>query len=327
MPGACAARHRWEKQMAEDNNNVIQTILDGWSAPTNRYIDVEQDSGHTFGGTTNSAIYMGDLSGYADVTLHVRGTVLGYGGAGGTSTTGGTGGRAINAQDQSNLTIVLHSTATLKGGGGGGGKGGAGGYGHNINTWTDKQYDGTLWQYGNNYCGGANYSYDCRRGNSFIGVECNAVYLISGTQVNAEGAVTHSTPYSGGIKSIKSMTYTTTSGGAGGNGGKGQGYDNATADGGSAGVNPAGSAAGNGGTGGAGGNYGSSGNTGSTGNTGAKFNLGAGSGASGYYRASYDWNSYGSSGYGGGAAGYAVENTTGVTVDNSHGASVTGTIE
>ena len=230
------------------------------------------------GGVADTALTVGQFATGSTITINNSGTIVGFGGSAGTSTTGGNGGDAIKA-DYPNQTVTINnlSGSFIYGGGGGGGKGGTGGGG---------QYTSTVVVFdANTYGVNCNNSCFNATGNSFwvcVG-NCEAVPMgKSGTFYNCRQCGYYAT--------------TNTDGGAGGNGGVGQGYAQTQTNG-SAGA-AGGTNAGTGGTGGNGAVYGSNGTTGATGANGNRTS--------------------GLSGSAGGTAGrYLVKGANSVTLNNS----------
>lgn len=232
-----------------------------------------------------------------ELTLDVRGTVSGVGGAANS----GKGGDVIlgnfPGRTGQKLIVNLYSGGIIRAGGGGGGRGGNGGGGY----YTDDQYHlypysryGANWE----WYQGRYQIYLSANGWSALNVGGASTYT-SGGYVYSRGAYVESYGGDGYQISRRLVTPNTvyTGGGAGGNGGRGQGYDGANA-GGSAGA-AGGTNAGAGGTGGTGAGYGGTGNTGNTG--------GAGN------------NGGGLAGAAGGLAGFYINGIANVTLNNLGG--------
>jgi len=109
-----------------NNLNITSSVLSAQgfnsSLPVNVYIN-SQAYGTT---TSNNALYINNLSGWADVTFHINALLRGDGGNGGNSSngSGGAGGPALlihASNTSSKLTIYNNSTIYAGGGGGGGG--------------------------------------------------------------------------------------------------------------------------------------------------------------------------------------------------------------
>jgi hypothetical protein len=268
------------------NANVLSLYTAQYGAPSGaKNVVVNIGSGVTVGATAgNTALTVGQFPTGSTITINNSGNIHGYGGAAGTSTTGGAGGDAINA-NYANQTVVINNqaTGTIRGGGGGGGKGGTGGQG----SYTYNSAGAAFTQYSPEAGYVAIKSANCA--NSYMCIDfgyCYPVYDSFDVIEQTNLYTCHQT--------VVNTAYT--SGGAGGNGGVGQGYNqsNAAGSGGAAG----GTNAGTGGTGGTGAAWGTAGATGNT-------------GASGNYTA-------GSAGSAGGAAGrYLVKGANSVTLNNS----------
>lgn len=243
-------------------NYNIFTAAGSPSAATNVILNIT--SSGLVGGVGATALTVGQFPTGSVITINNSGTIVGYGGAAGTSTTGGNGGDAIKA-DYPNQTVTINnlSGSFIYGGGGGGGKGGTGGGGQYTTTvyLGDGQAGvygcgvSCTWRYGgDSYCG------DCRPDGK--NVYCIACYR---------------------------DVVTNTNGGTGGNGGQGQGYSQTNTNGSAGGAG--GTNAGTGGTGGNGAVYGGNGTTGATGANGNRTSGSAGyaGGTSGRYlvKASY----------------------------------------
>ena len=247
-------------------------------------------------------------------------------GTSGAANSGG-GGSAVYCDPGSSSKVTFVNTGTVYAGGGGGGKGGKGGTGgggrYSYTVWsnvgagngsdddcpgypgrdatnscTQRYGSGTRCggSTGSNFCrddrANCTYDYDdyyddtdkdeMKRCADYFNVRCNNCQQQRSITVNTNG---------GG-------------GGAGGNGGRGRGYgvNRANGSGGANGANGGTNAGrgGKGGTGGAGGDWGASGGTGARGNTGANGNRTNGAG--------------GSNGSGGGAAGYYIQNRSGMSI-------------
>lgn len=208
-------------------------------------------SSGVIGGVGTTALIVGQFPTGSTITINNSGIIRGFGGVAGTSTTGGNGGDALNA-NQPNQTVVINNLAGafIQGGGGGGGKGGTGGGGSFTTT---------------TYLGQGNPSGGC-------GSSCTDQY---GAGAYCGGACG---PYGKNTlcyDCVRNNAPTNTNGGAGGNGGIGQGYAQANVNG-SAGA-AGGTNAGTGGTGGNGAVYGTNGATGATGANGNRTNGVAGS--------------------------------------------------
>lgn len=203
------------------------------------------------GGVGTTALTVGQFPTGSTITINNSGVIRGFGGAAGTSTVGGNGGDALNA-NYANQTVVINNLAGafIQGGGGGGGKGGVGGGG---------QFTTAVFLGQGNPSGGCGGS--CTEQYPGVGAYCGGNCGSSGKNVVCYDCLRNTT--------------TNTDGGAGGNGGVGQGYAQTNTNGlaGAAG----GTNAGTGGTGGNGAVYGSNGATGATGANGNRTNGVAGS--------------------------------------------------
>ena len=109
-----------------NNLNITSSVLSAQgfnsSLPVNVYINSQ-----AYGTSTgNYALYINNLSAWADVTFHINALLRGDGGNGGNSSngSGGAGGHALlihTSNTSSKLTIYNNSTIYAGGGGGGGG--------------------------------------------------------------------------------------------------------------------------------------------------------------------------------------------------------------
>jgi hypothetical protein len=253
-------------------------IFTSAGSPTGaREVILNITSSGVVGGVGSTALTVGQFPTGSTITINNSGSILGFGGAAGTTTTGGNGGDGIKA-DYPNQTVIINnlSGAFIRGGGGGGGKGGTGGGG---------SYSSTVITGSASACSPNGCSASCNEtgpGGSCVG-SCTTCF------------VTKSGPY---VVCTQCGYYQTvnTNGGAGGNGGVGQGYSQTNTNG-SAGA-AGGTNAGTGGTGGNGAVYGANGTTGSTGANGNRTNGVAGSA-------------------GGTAGRYLVKGANSVTLNNS----------
>ena len=300
--GIAGSRRRWDKEVASGVNVDMASELSG--APTTRPIRLEILSGVTVGAISGDALAAGDLSSLSSVDCRIAGSAHGFGGA----ANGGAAGHAIDANNQSNLTINVETGGEVRGGGGGGGAGGLGGYGDNITgSWSAYRYKNTSpislfaltntlscwWDDVELHTGHTDGRvYDLNIG--------GYVYQRGTFVVNATYYTRRASGLATGAK------------GAGGAGGAGQGYGQSAATGnaGAAGTYRAG----DGGTGGTGGAWATAGSIGGTGGTGYK-----------YTTSSSSVSGSGATGASGGAAGKAVYNVTGVTINNN-GGTISGTI-
>lgn len=307
--GIAGARRRWAKDLANGTAVNLQTQLSG--APLTRPLLLSIPSGITLGGITNA----GTLSSFISVNLKIYGDAHGYGGTAGASNSGagGAGGHALNANNQSNLTVDVETGGELRGGGGGGGGGGLGGYGM---TTTNQLY-GALSPPGISCLDNHNYMWIYGPSNPpecacwWAGVLVfNATTTIYTKQVGDKW-YWPGLDGSPGQYHIYRGTHAGGTKGPGGAGGAGQGYNQAAdpGAGGTAGINRAG----NGGAGGTGGAWAAAGGGDGTDNKG---------GGGLYYSSGTQGRntpSTGTNGGGGGAAGKAAYNTTGVTINNNGG--------
>jgi hypothetical protein len=282
------------------NYNIFTSAGSPINAST---VNLTITSSGVIGGVAATALTVGQFPTGSIININNSGAIRGFGGAAGTSTVGGNGGDAINANFP-NQTVVINnlSGAFIQGGGGGGGKGGAGGVGGNGSFTETVGLGGGYNCPGNpgDGCGVYGAGAFCRSGAYSVFAGCSSG---SGKNFNFNNG--------GGCSDCaRNQTVSSTggAGGAGGNGGIGQGYAQSNASGstgsaGAAGGTNAGTG-GTGGTGGAGAVYGSAGSTGSTGSTGANGNVTNGAA--------------GSAGSAGGAAGrYLVKGSNSVTLNNS----------
>jgi hypothetical protein len=312
------------------NNLNVLTGLFGSSGTSTAY-KVLVRSGVTVGATAgNTALVLGQFATGSTIVINNYGSVLAYGGAGGSYyNVGSSGGDAIFAS-YANQTVTINNQtgALIYGGGGGGGSGGPGGTGGSggggVFTSINYQYS---------YFSPPYYFVQSSGGNSFWTWNSNYLGGDLGTgPITIDGITYYRGSFrpdydkNGSLYEIGQSTTNFTSGGsgggggAGGAGGRGQGSDGANA-GGAGGATGAGGAAGgtnagaggqggSGGTGATGGTYGNAGGTGNggaTGNTGASGNNGGGSAGSG-----------GGAGRAGGSAGrYLVKGGNSVTLNNS----------
>lgn len=303
----------WVVISANTTNYNLFTSLG--SPSTARRVIVTINAGVTVGATAgNTAFTVGQFPSGSTIQINNNGSIQGYGGTAGTSTTGGSGGDALNA-NYPNQTVVINNNAgaTIYGGGGGGGKGGTGGTG---GTGGQGYYTSTVQLGGSQNCTSS-------ANQSCVNTYGGGAYC-SGSN-SCKGGYYCGCNYSGAPCCFRNNTYYTSGGaggggGAGGNGGQGQGYgqsntNGSTGAGGSAGAAGgtnagAGGTGGTGGTGGNGGTWGNAGGSGATGNTGS-------TGASGNYTGG-SAGSAGAGGYSGGSAGrYLVKGSNSVTLNNS----------
>lgn len=309
----------FDEELVELNNSTninAQTAFGSsiWTGSKRKRIIVP--AGVTIGGVGADALTVpGGMGGQLIITC--RGSIQGYGG----SANGGTGGNAINIQQNGNFFIENYGTIYAGGGGGGqggqgglGGSGGSGGQGGSGGTGGGGEYTqstyrghsnnycvGTGWQSHNSpihdescrntfgstaYCGSGGRTYGGSRGcpNNHI---CSDCYTTS--TVNTNGGSGGSGGNGGGGGSGGSR-------GSGGAGGRGQGYSQSrqNGSGGSSGGN------GNGGSSGAGGNSGASGGqnsgNGGTGGQGGTGGSGGQGGTGGSGGNGGDWGQAGGSG-------------------------------
>jgi len=210
-------------------------------------------SGVTLGATSTSNYALNIPSGFGGkISVINYGSILGQGGAGGTSGSGSDGGPAIFA-GASNISIS--NFGTIYAGGGGGGQGGTGG---------DGTYDAT---YASNCTCPVCCGYSCSNT-----APCPNGYTNAPNNGCAEGGYRWFCPATGN-----------SSGTDGGAGGKGAGYGNAAVNGSSA--SNASNNAGTGGDGGDGGAYGTNGYDGDIGANGNSTTglAGKSGGLAGYY--------------------------------------------
>lgn len=293
------------------NQNVFSNFF-GSPATATSYKVLIGTSGVIGATSGNNALVIGQFPTGSTITINNYGQIAGFGGAGGSTGVGSSGGDAIYAS-YANQTVTINNQtgAFIRAGGGGGGRGGTGGTGGTGGqgyyvAYNYYFYAGTYWN------ATLNHGY----------YNCN--YVVNPPYVAGAYVYTDSCGYA--IHQIGVPYNVITSGGAGGGGGaggaggRGQGYDGANAGGstgagGSAGAFGGtnagrGGTGGAGGTGGTGGGYGTAGNTGGTGNTGA-------TGASGNYSGGAG-GAVGAGGSAGGAAGrYLVKGANSVTLNNS----------
>ena len=308
-------------------NEIVVTIGNGTNISLSSY----------FGGNWGSSVpkrarltgTIGSSNGSAALTINggMGGTLRiensgSIQGTSGSANSGG-GGSAVYCDPGSSKKVTFVNTGTVYAGGGGGGKGGKGG------TGGGGYYTYTVWQRvgdGGRYCDD-NY-YDCNSNCSrkHSGTmrcqfgsgnrdECWNYYCEkSCSEYDSDDYHTYDCnyydpKYCDDCQRLNSYNTNTNGGGggAGGNGGRGQGYgvSRANGSGGSGGANGGANAGrgGTGGTGGAGGTWGAAGATGARGATGNSGNRTGGSG--------------GSNGSGGGAAGYYIQNRSGMSISGS----------
>jgi len=239
---------------ADQENLNLETYIGStdYSSFLNKRVIIS--SGVTLGATSTSNYALNIPSGFGGkITVINYGSILGQGGAGGTSGSGSDGGPAIFA-GASNISIS--NFGTIYAGGGGGGQGGTGG---------DGTYDAT---YAASICTcPVCCGYSCTDS-----APCTGGYTNQPNNGCAEGGWRWFCPATGN-----------SSGTAGGNGGKGAGYGNSAVAGSSA--SNAVNNAGNGGDGGDGGAYGTNGYDGDTGANGNSTTglAGKSGGFAGYY--------------------------------------------
>ena len=302
----------FDEELVELNNSTnvnAQTAFGNsiWTGSKRKRIIVP--AGVTIGGVGADALTVpGGMGGQLIITC--RGSIQGYGG----SANGGTGGNAINIQQNGNFFIENYGT--IYAGGGGGGQGGQGGLGGSGGTGGQGGSGGTG--------GGGQYDQDTVY-NSYPNV-----YICSGSLNGACANVYGSGAFCGGHTSTvggsrgcptrtychnctKTFTYNTDggsggsggSGGGGGNGGsrgsggaggRGQGYNQSRQNGSSG----SSGGSGQGGSSGAGGNSGASGGqnagAGGSGGQGGTGGQGGNGGAGGSGGNGGDWGQAGGSG-------------------------------
>lgn len=304
--------------ISANTTNVNLFTLAG-SPTTARRVIVTINAGVTVGATAgNTAFTVGQFPTGSTIQINNNGSIQGYGGTAGTSTTGGSGGDALNANYPNQTVVINNNTgATIYGGGGGGGKAGSGGTG---GTGGQGQYSSVV----NQGCAGSScvtyyYFSNCNTlcqyfygGSSYCWANCRSGSFDYGIAYRCDNCGYNVTTYtSGGAGG---------GGGAGGNGGVGQGYGQTNTNGSTGTAGSAGSAggtnAGAGGTGGTGGTGGNGGTWGNAGANGATGNTGS-TGANGNYT-NGSAGSAGAGGYSGGSAGrYLVKGSNSVTLNNS----------
>lgn len=228
------------------------------------------------------------------LTIEIAGTVSGIGG----TANSGVGGDAFfaNFPGRDGQKMVVNNYGTIRAGGGGGGKGGTGGNGNYASAYTYTEGPVSEWiEYDsvyNAYWPGVGIVGTGSQPTT--GFSTGGWYYYRGAFLYSSGKDPKYYYYQI-YRNQTRYTYPTTYGGAGGNGGRGYGYDGANA-GGAAGAG-GGTNAGTGGTGGTGGGWGAAGNAGGTGGAG---NVGGGA-----------------AGSAGGLAGYYLNGSANVTINNS----------
>ena len=294
------------------NYQLSSAFGSNWSTAVPKRLTI--NNGVTVGSSTTTAAMTIEGSMGGTLVVHNSGSIIGKGGAGSSSGSGGPGYTAVKCDQNGNITFQNNSNGAIYGGGGGGGRGGnggtggTGGQGGQGGNGSYAAGSVVFTTHGRNVEGGRSLQAHCQGNTLLYGGGLNHLtqhfdsawgcryckgmhYFAQGGRYNHQG---RSVKGKSRFQFNQNCAYNATqggaaggsggsggSGGAGGAGGNGRGYNQSQSNGSSGSGGSAGAGGSGGGNNGNGSGTGGTGGQGGTGGTGGTGGNGGGYGTSG----------------------------------------------